>query len=481
MSALVRGAAALGLAVLAGSATSATLDFEVIRHDVSVSTTTYNPFAQVNSGVNPRAIGFDATGTLLVDDYDAGTQQSRLVTLSGGSESPFAETGPAGLGDVRLFTRTYTQGGDLLSIVFDNPTATRSFARIGAGGTVQTIMSNLETIGTQEFRPLHTGYEVAGGVVLGGAVRDVGGSGNNFSSSAIVAKTTTGTSVIAQAGSQISGVSNIEIGFLVASEFSVNGSGQIVFDAGLAGAGVDTSTDPSSGFPTGNRNGLILADGGTLSLIVSGGDPAPDGLGTFSQFIGRPQINDNGDILFVGRTYDAGTGTFTAALFLKDATGLTTIAKPGDPIPGSTTGDTIRYANFDDIVLLDDGTIFFVASTEQNGQALLRLTGAGMETLLTSGETVTFGAGLSDTLQSFDIDPALFRSADDFVVNAGGSSLFEFITDPVLTGVTTNNRFILRSDLSPPVGTPSVPLPAGMVLGVSALVLLGAVGRRRPR
>jgi hypothetical protein len=107
----------------------------------------------------------------------------------------------------------------------------------------------------------------------------------------------------------------------------LNNAGQVVFAAGL--------DDTNGG--TSDNYGIFLGSGGPLSQLVRTGESAPDGNGSYSDFVGIPILNDAGQTAFVGRLTNTSGGSIdNLGIFLADDNDIRQIARLGQALAGST-------------------------------------------------------------------------------------------------------------------------------------------------
>ena len=126
-------------------------------------------------------------------------------------------------------------------------------------------------------------------------------------------------------------------------DVAVNEAGQAAF--------VATLTATSGG--ASDNTGLFRGDGTTLTQIVRTGDLAPDGSRINS--IGKPALNDAGQVAFLGGLVATGGVSTPHAIFLyDDRLGLLQAVRTGDPLLGST--------------IAIDSTLVFEPSTTFNGK-----------------------------------------------------------------------------------------------------------------
>jgi hypothetical protein len=113
---------------------------------------------------------------------------------------------------------------------------------------------------------------------------------------------------------------------------TLNANGQV------AVVGVLTGTQS----PPNDTRGIYLLDGQSVTQLVRGGDPAPDGNGVFSDtfsydgnLIERLALNASGTVAFLAQLDGtAGGSTFDdSGLFTANASGVTQLVRLGDPAP----------------------------------------------------------------------------------------------------------------------------------------------------
>jgi hypothetical protein len=115
----------------------------------------------------------------------------------------------------------------------------------------------------------------------------------------------------------------------------VNGGGDLVFDAHVAG---QESLVPGFGQPDffATLGSVYVRDGATgkITSVAHAGDPAPGG-GVFRQAL-FPGINDRGDVVFTGDLTPAPNVYQNLGVFLDSGGQIVAVARPGQPMPGGT-------------------------------------------------------------------------------------------------------------------------------------------------
>ncbi len=135
--------------------------------------------------------------------------------------------------------------------------------------------------------------------------------------------------------------------------FSITGpneNGQVAFIASISG---------TSGGENDNE-GIYIADESGVTLLAREGDPVPDGNGTFGDLDFVTGINENGEAAFRA-VLDGTSGgdNDNLALYIASGSGITELARIGDPVPGGGGGiiDSIFPTNPN-----ESGEVAFAAS-----------------------------------------------------------------------------------------------------------------------
>ncbi|MAE62322.1 MAG: hypothetical protein CMJ49_13320 [Planctomycetaceae bacterium] len=163
--------------------------------------------------------------------------------------------------------------------------------------------------------------------------------------------------IIAQEGDAPPDDNGTFSGFFAASVV-LNDAGQVAFYGFL---------DNTSGGLVDNE-GLFRGGGGALTQVTRGGDPAPDGNGTFQSYF-LPAINQAGQLAFKGvLTGTSGGGADSLGIFAGSGGSLTQVVRTGEAPPEG--GGT--FSNLDDGPKLNDmGQVAFKAwltgTTENQG------------------------------------------------------------------------------------------------------------------
>ena len=131
---------------------------------------------------------------------------------------------------------------------------------------------------------------------------------------------------------------------------SLNDAGQIAFRTVFDGPGFDSTND----------SGIVVKQPfGPFSLIASEGElaPIPDANLTFFSFI-DPRVNGRGDVTFVATLAGDGIGqSNNTAIFISIDGQLQLLAREGDPVPGTRTGQVL--GNISTHALNNQGQVAF--------------------------------------------------------------------------------------------------------------------------
>ncbi len=200
------------------------------------------------------------------------------------------------------------------------------------------------------------------------------------------------------------------------------------------------------------RQGLYLADGGTVQRLVQQGDPAPGG-GTFRGVASRV-LNDLGEVMF---SADINVGTsVTDGIFLYSGGAITKVVRRGDPAPGGGTFVDYSLGSFS---LNDVGQAVFIGAVDFGDglrhQGLFLLAGGTITKILGGSDPIP-GGTLRPCFGSVDLNNSgqlAFMSADCVV---GG-----YIDIYVASGVG-------GPPPPPPTPTPSPPPSPAILVYVAA-------------
>jgi len=84
-----------------------------------------------------------------------------------------------------------------------------------------------------------------------------------------------------------------------------------------------------------NNRALYIADSSGITLLARKGDPVPGGNGVFEDFFDPAGPNENGQVAFIGRISGSSGGeSDNEGIYLVDESGVTELAREGNPVPG---------------------------------------------------------------------------------------------------------------------------------------------------
>jgi hypothetical protein len=248
----------------------------------------------------------------------------------------------------------------------------------------------------------------------------------------------------------------------------VNDRGDIAFNGHVAGDPASIPGAPPESVVISAINNVYLRDEatGTITTIAHAGDPAPGG-GAFTATFG-PEINNSGDVAFLGQLSADFT---TAGLFRYSKGVLTSIARPGDAMPGGGHLVTVSQIEGNQMHINNRGDIVFTASLDTNTAGFpdtgLYQWSAGRLTVVARTGTVLPGVGTIESLTSPSNivvpPPTVFSPTGGSINNDLGQVLF----GATLTGGRTVLLLETRSGTSQsPARAPVTPasvtgLPGG--------------------
>jgi len=185
---------------------------------------------------------------------------------------------------------------------------------------------------------------------------------------------------------------------------SMNESGQIAFESGVAGSG--------------STRGLFVGSGGAITEIARHGDSAPgSGLGTFTTTLGTPIINDLAQVAFSATLTGTTLGSSNdRGLFRGSGGAITPIVREGEGTP--TAGVNFFNMGTSTYGMNNSGELLFSSSVSgtgvgsSNDQALFRSDGATTVQIAREGDAVPSGFGS-------------FGSFSDMAINDSGQVLFK--------------------------------------------------------
>src|SRR6185437_1144971 len=152
------------------------------------------------------------------------------------------------------------------------------------------------------------------------------------------------------------------------------------------------------------REGIFLADAGTITKVAAFGDALPGG-GTLSEFAEHPTpaLNAAGHVAFAAQT--AG-GRGTEGVFLAGADGLRVIAQAGDDAPGVPAGVLVAF----NVPALNDNDELAFVATVRRGREMMDVlyfwNGRRLQRIVAEGERLQRIGGTMDKIG----EPALNNS-----------------------------------------------------------------------
>ena len=181
----------------------------------------------------------------------------------------------------------------------------------------------------------------------------------------------------------------------------VNDGGDVAFEGHVAGEPASIPGFPPQSVVIGARNSVYVKDGATgkITSVAHAGDPAPGG-GVFENAYSA-EVNNTGDIIFISHL----SPKFDVAGLFRYSNGvITSIARPGDAMPGGGHVVTVSQIAGNQIHINNQGDIVFDASldTDVDGDGLpdtgLYQWSHGTLSLVARTGTVLPGVGTIETL-----------------------------------------------------------------------------------
>lgn len=322
------------------------------------------------NSVYDESFGLISTAAVLNDDgivaflsfVEYGAATSVRALISGNATSKFdlvhvGESTSAGVFD-ELQTPSLTLGG-LLAFNGDRTGAGQrdGIFRVSTGGVLSTVIEVGSPLpdgnGTFASAPNRIPLINSSGQTAF-AANLAGTTGGTADDTAILRGNASGVgvAVVAREGQDAPGGGKFASLFTAATRPEISATGQVAFSAALTGA-------PAA-------EGVFLGDGTTLTEVARRGQLLSDGSTLGDIGSAGPQINASGVVAFQASTTEVGAPQI---ILRGTASGLTRIAKSGDPLPGGVGNiSSIR----DDVELNDLGQVAFLADTGAGGNALLR-------------------------------------------------------------------------------------------------------------
>lgn len=146
-----------------------------------------------------------------------------------------------------------------------------------------------------------------------------------------------------------------------------------------------------------NNRALYIADSSGITLLARKGDPVPGGNGVFEDFFDPAGPNENGQVAFIGRISGSSGGeSDNEGIYLVDESGVTELAREGNPVPG---GNGV-FGNFQILSGINEsGQAAFSAHLdgtsggERDNEAIYLSNDDGLTELVRKGESVPGGGG----------------------------------------------------------------------------------------
>ena len=454
-------------ATLAGPATAATVGLDVFYE---AERTSFIFGGGTLPGTTASILDVEDGTALISEQVSTATDTTQtLFSYDGTTLTEFASIGTV----ERFLGASFGTDNNVVGR-FDNGITSSNAGEVEQGGTATVIYERLEPVDGQEVSVSQV-EETAAGTFIRGGMRDEGGTGNTFPGSGILVDDGTGFSVLVKPGDPIENQQDVNLSSLLTLD--VNDDGTFVGNAFLGGAGVNFDRHPISNQPVGNSNALVIGDGTTLDVVAQGGQTTPDGQGVFSNFAGEPVINDDGSILFYATVVDPITGDVTTSLFLSSGGTITEVISVGDPMPGDTSGGVVRTISSNDFDLADDGTIVYTLGVEGgdlDGQvAVVRDAGGTQDIVAKTGDTI---AG-DDTIVG--ISNVLIDDEDTIYMTLSGGSTDDRSNSDPFQWTRTSSTYLANTVLLDDDPLTPVPLPAGAPLLLVAMGGLWWVRRRQ--
>ena len=189
----------------------------------------------------------------------------------------------------------------------------------------------------------------------------------------------------------------------------ISDGGRIVFRSRL-GTSASTS-DP----------GLVAVDATDVSVLAIQNQPAPDGLGPFSDLTPGAEVNARGDVVFQASI--SSNGPDSGVYFIDGVTGeVSALASEGSPSPaGGLFGDFALPSGFPELHALNDsGEIAFVETIF--GDGVTSPTDSAIFTSGPGGQAAVIREG--DALPSFRNGAATLGSSTEVTINNAGEVAF---------------------------------------------------------
>ena len=152
---------------------------------------------------------------------------------------------------------------------------------------------------------------------------------------------------------------------------------------------------------TDDNRALYIADSSGITLLARKGDPVPGGNGMFEDFFDVAGPNESGQVAFIGRISGSSGGEVdNEGVYLADESGVIELAREGNPAPGGngTFGDFRLLSGIN-----DSGQAAFSAHLdgtsggETDNEAIFLASEEGITDLVRKGDSVPGGGGVIDS------------------------------------------------------------------------------------
>ncbi|HSC34952.1 MAG TPA: choice-of-anchor tandem repeat NxxGxxAF-containing protein, partial [Thermodesulfobacteriota bacterium] len=148
---------------------------------------------------------------------------------------------------------------------------------------------------------------------------------------------------------------------------------------------------------TDDDRALYIADSSGITDLARNGDPVPGGNGVFEDFFDPAGPNENGQVAFIGRISGSSGGeNDNEGIYLVGEGGIIELAREGNPVPGGNGS----FGNFGILSGINDsGEAAFSAHLddtsggESDNEAVFLSNGDGITELVRKGEPVPGGGG----------------------------------------------------------------------------------------
>jgi len=221
--------------------------------------------------------------------------------------------------------------------------------------------------------------------------------------------------------------------------FLTTGAGADLNDAG------DAAWDAVAGTVSQSGPGVFLKAGGTITKLVSQGDPAPGTGGVYDTFV-LTSLSNAGAVCFFAIVSNTSSWS---GLFLKSGAGTLPIALAGSPAPGSGS----PFNGFGDCKLNESGQAAFYASLYEEGvpagstrdpSGIFRFSAAGAEAVALIDQPAP---GTGGSFMGFGTPPSINDSGDVAFTGRYGLS------------VSSTGIFVASGGVIAPVALPGDPAP----------------------